>query len=54
MGQNSPQNTNYSIKGHTFFDHNSAIFRQIRLKFIMETQETIIYRLVIRNDDALK
>ena len=26
MGQIGPQNTNYSINGHTFFGHNAAIF----------------------------
>ena len=31
------------------FCENSAIFRPIRLILIMVTQETIIYRLVVRN-----
>ena len=26
MGQNGPQNINYSIYGQTFFGHNSALF----------------------------
>ena len=26
IGQSGPQNINYSIYGHTFFGHNSAIF----------------------------
>ena len=51
MGQNVPQNINYSIYGHTFFDHNLAIFCPIGLKFFLVTQETIIYRLVMRNCD---
>ena len=34
-----------------FFGHNSAIFYPISLNFFMLTQETIIYRLVIRNYD---
>ena len=37
------------IYGHTFFGHNSAIFWLIKLKFRMVTQETIIYRLTMRN-----
>ena len=39
------------IYGHTFFDHNSVIFWPIKLKFHMATQETIIYRLVLKNLD---
>ena len=35
--------------GHTFFGHNSAILGPIGLKIYMGTQETIIYRLVVRN-----
>ena len=34
---------------HTFFDHNSAIFGPIGLTFFMETKETIIHWLVVRN-----
>ena len=37
------------IFGHLFFGHNSAIFWLIGLKISMGTQETIIYRLVVRN-----
>ena len=37
------------IFGLTFFGHNSAIFGSIGQKFVMGTQETTIYRLVIRN-----
>ena len=50
MGQKVSKNTNYSIYvyGHKFFGHNSAIFWPIRLKFIMVSQETIIYRLYIK------
>ena len=51
MGQIVPQNTNYSIYGHTFFGHNSAIFKLIWLKFFLGTQGTIIYRLVVKNHD---
>ena len=50
MSQNGPQNLNYSIYGHTFFGHNLAIFCLIGLIFLV-TQETIIYRLVMRNHD---
>ena len=46
MGQNVLKNTNYSIYGLTFFGHNSAISWPIGLTFLMETQETIIYRLL--------
>ena len=35
--------------GHTFFGHNSASCWPIRLEIFMGTQETIIYRLVVRN-----
>ena len=35
--------------GHAFFGHNSAICWLIGLKFSMGSQETIIYRLVVRN-----
>ena len=51
MGQNSTQNSKCSIFGHTFFDHNSAIFCPIGLKIVLVTQVTIIYRLVRRNRD---
>ena len=37
------------IFGHTIFDHNSAMFWPIVLKHFMGNQETIIYRLVVRN-----
>ena len=37
------------IYGHTFFGHISANFWPIKLKFHMATQETIIYRLMMRN-----
>ena len=37
------------IFGHTFFGHELAIFGPIRLKILKGTQETIIYRLVVRN-----
>ena len=36
------------IFGHTFFGHNSAIFGPIGLKIGMRTQETVIYRLVVK------
>ena len=49
MGQKLLQKANYSIYGHTFFGHNSAIFGTIGLKFFMGTQVTIIYRLLFRN-----
>ena len=49
MGQKLLQKANYSIYGHTFFGHNSAIFGPIGLKFFMGTQGTIIYRLLLRN-----
>ena len=37
------------IFGHTFFGHKSAIFRPIGLTTFLGTQETIFYRLVVRN-----
>ena len=37
------------IYGHTFFGYISANFRPIKLKFHMATQESIIYRLMMRN-----
>ena len=37
------------IFGHTFFVHNSAIFWPIGLKIFKGTQDTFIYRLVVRN-----
>ena len=49
MCQKVSKNTNYSQYVHTFFGHNSAIFQQIGLKIFMVTQESIIYRLVIKN-----
>ena len=51
MGQNDPQNNNYSIYGHTFFGHTSAIFCPIGLKIFLVTQEIIIYRLAMVNHD---
>ena len=51
MGQNGPQNINYSINGHTFFGHNSAIFCPIGLETFLVTHKIIIYRLVMRNCD---
>ena len=51
-GQNSIQNTNYSIYGHTFitfYGYNSVIFRPIGLKCFVGTQGTIIYRMVRKN-----
>ena len=53
MGKNNLKNTNYSIYGHTFFGHNSAILGPIELKFFMGTPETIIYRLVAKNHDLV-
>ena len=44
-----PKMARMPIFGHTFFGHNSTIFGQIELKFFMGVQETIIYRLVMRN-----
>ena len=41
MGQNSSNNVNYSIFGH--------FLKPIGLKFFMVFQETIIYRLVMKN-----
>ena len=35
--------------GIRFFDHNSAIFWPIGLEIFEGNQETIIYRLVVRN-----
>ena len=49
IGQKIPKNPNYSIYGHTFFGHNSAIFWPIGLKFFVGTNETIIYWLLVRN-----
>ena len=40
-----PKMARMSIFGYMFFGHNSAIFGPIELG----TQETIIYRLVVRN-----
>ena len=37
------------IFGHAFFGHHSAIFGLIGLTFFMGAQETIIYRLMMRN-----
>ena len=37
------------ILKHTFFGRKSANFGPIGLKIFMETQEIIIYRLVVRN-----
>ena len=51
MGQKGPQNTKYFINGHTFFYHNSTIFWPIELKILMGTQETNIYRLLMKNHD---
>ena len=42
LGQNCPQNTNYSIFGHTFFGHN--LLWEIR-------RLLCIYRLIMRNHD---
>ena len=44
-----PNKARMLIFGHTFFGHNSAILRSWGLKFLMGAQETIIYRLVVRN-----
>ena len=49
MSQKLTKNTNYSIYGHTYFAHNSAIFWPNGLKFFVGTRDTIIYRLVKRN-----
>ena len=49
MDKKLSKKPNYSIYGHTFFGHNMAILASIRLKFYMGTPETIIYRLVPRN-----
>ena len=35
MGQKFLKNTNYSIYVHTFFGHNSAIFSQVDLNFLL-------------------
>ena len=52
MDQNGPQNTNYSIYGHTFFGHKSAIYWTIGLKYFIGTQSiSILYRLVMRTHD---
>ena len=52
MSQNGLQNINYSIYGHTFFGYNSAICCLIGQKLFLVTQETIIYRLVMRNHEC--
>ena len=39
------------IFGHTFFGHNSAVFGSIKLQFFEGAHETIIYRLIMRNQD---
>ena len=49
MGQKVSKNIYYSINGHALFGHNSAIFWPIGLKFFVRTRETIIYRLLVRN-----
>ena len=51
LGQNNPQDINNYINGHTIFGHNSAIFCSVELKIFIETQETIIYRLEMKNHD---
>ena len=52
FGRDGPQSINFSILcGHALFGHDSAIFFPIGLKFLRVTQETIIYRLVMRNHD---
>ena len=38
---------------HKFFGHKSLILKQIELKFFMGAQETIIYRLVMKNPRCL-
>ena len=54
MGQKVSRNTNYSIYGQTFFGYYSAIFWPIGLKFFVGTQETIIYRLLVRSQQQLQ
>ena len=49
IGQKVSKYTNYSIYGHTFFGHNSAIFWPIGLKCFVGTKETIIYWLLVSN-----
>ena len=46
----------FHIWACVFIRHNAAIIRPIGLKFFMVTQETTIYRLVVRNHvfDAFK
>ena len=46
---NRPNLTHMPIYGHTCFGHISTIFWPIKLKFHTVTHETIIYRLVMRN-----
>ena len=50
MGQNCPQNTNYSIYEYTICGHCLPIFWPIVL-FFLGIQETISYRLVMRHHD---
>ena len=45
----SPNKAFIPIFGHKVFGHNSPICGPIGLKILMVTQETIIYRLVMRN-----
>ena len=52
MGQKVSKHINYSMYGHTFFGHNSAIVLLIGLKIFMVTQETIICRLVIKDSGS--
>ena len=49
MSNNRQNLTHMPIYGHTTFGHNSVIFWPIKFKFHMVTQETSIYRLVMRN-----
>ena len=45
----SQKMTRIPIFGNTFLGHNPAISGSIGMKFFMGTQETIIYRLLVRN-----
>ena len=48
MGQKVSKNTNYAIDGHTFLAITQP-FLANRAEFFIVTQETIIYRLVMKN-----
>ena len=51
MGQNCPQNTNYSIMGIHFLAITKPFFANRAETVYMGTQVSFIYRLVMRNHD---